>query len=103
MSGISCESIMIAAAALFAVGVLGVMLRRNIFFVLLSIELMLSAAGLAFIGAGAKWQEPDGQVIFLFVLAIAAAEISVGLGFVIQFARYKEGVDIDMADSLKGQ
>ena len=67
------------AAALFALGLIGVLVRRNVIFILMSIEVMLNAAGLAFVAAGARWDQPDGQVVFLFILAMAAAEVSVGL------------------------
>ena len=59
----------ILAAALFALGLTGVLVRRNVIFILMSIEVMLNAAGLAFVVAGARWGQPDGQVVFLFILA----------------------------------
>ena len=62
----------------------GVLVRRNILFILLSIEIMLNAAGLAFVAAGARWGQPDGQVMFIFILTMAAAEVSVGLALVLQ-------------------
>jgi len=65
---------------LFALGTIGLLVRRNLVFTLMSIEIMLNAAGLAFIAAGAHWVQADGQVIFLFILAMAASEVSVGLG-----------------------
>ena len=55
-------------------------MRRNIIFMLMSIEIMLNAAGLAFVVAGARWEQPDGQVMFIFILTMAAAEVSVGPG-----------------------
>ena len=72
------------AAALFALGLIGVLVRRNVIFILMSIEVMLNAAGLAFVAAGARWHQPDGQVVFLFILAMAAAEVSVGLALVLE-------------------
>ena len=57
-----------------ALGLLGVLIRRNIIFTLMSIEVMLNASGLAFIAAGARWGQPDGQVMFLFILAVAAGQ-----------------------------
>jgi len=71
------------AGVLFALGLIGLLVRRNIIFILLSIEIMLNAAGLAFIVAGARWAQPDGQVMFMFILAMAAAEVSVGLALVL--------------------
>ena len=65
---------------LFALGLAGVLVRRNLIFMLMSIEIMLNAAGLAFVVAGARWGQPDGQVMFLFILAMAAAEVVGGAG-----------------------
>ncbi len=71
-------------------------------FILLSIEIMLNAAGLAFITAGARWGQPDGQVLFLFVLAMAAAEVSVGLALVLRLQRGFDTVDADAASEMRG-
>ena len=71
-------------ATLFALGLIGVLVRRNVIFILMSIEVMLNAAGLAFVVAGSRWGQPDGQVVFLFILAMAAAEVSVGLALVLR-------------------
>lgn len=90
------------AAVLFALGVAGIMVRRNILFVLMSIEVMLNAAGLAFVLAGAKWGQPDGQVMFIFILVMAAAEVSVGLALIIQMFRRFRGLDSDRAGTMKG-
>ena len=59
-------------------------MRRNLIFILMSIEIMLNAPGLAFVAAGSRWGQPDGQVMFLFILAMAAAEVSVGLALVLR-------------------
>ena len=69
-------------------GLVGVLARRNVIFILMSIEIMLNAAGLAFVVAGARWQQADGQVMFLFILAMAAAEVSVGLALVLRLYRH---------------
>ena len=66
----------------FAMGLVGVMVRRNIILILMSVEVMLNACGLAFIVGGARWAEADGQIMFMLILTIAAAEVAVGLGFV---------------------
>ncbi len=78
------------------------MLRRNIIFMLMSLEVMLNAAALAFVAAGAKWGQADGQIIFLLILAVAAAEISVGLGLVLQIQRRFKTLDMDSANRLRG-
>lgn len=90
------------AGALFALGLIGLLARRNIIFILLSIEIMLNAAGLAFIVAGARWEQPDGQVMFMFILAMAAAEVSVGLALVLGLQRLYRTLDADAASEMKG-
>ena len=90
------------AAALFALGAAGVMIRRNVLFVLMSIEIMLNAAGLAFVLAGAKWGRPEGQVMFFFILVMAGAEVSVGLALIIQMFRRFRGLDTDRAGTMRG-
>ena len=70
------ESGLIVVAILFVLGLIGVLVRRNILFILLSIEIMLIAAGLAFIVAGSQWNQPDGQIMYFFILAMAAAEVA---------------------------
>lgn len=93
---------LILAGVLFALGIIGVIVRRNIFFILLSIEIMLNAAGLAFVVAGARWGQADGQVMFIFILAMAAAEVSVGLALVLQLYHRFKTVDVDAASEMKG-
>lgn len=90
------------AGLLFATGVAGVILRRNLIFILLSLEIMLNAAGLAFVVAGARWGQADGQVMFLFVLATAGAEMAVGLALVLQLRRRFGSLDIDAASRMRG-
>ena len=92
----------ILAAALFALGLIGVLVRRNVIFILMSIEVMLSAAGLAFVVAGSRWGQPDGQVVFLFILAMAAAEVSVGLALVLELHRQYKSLDTDAISRMKG-
>jgi NADH-quinone oxidoreductase subunit K len=69
---------------------------------LLSIEIMLNATGLAFVVAGARWAQPDGQVFFLFILTMAAAEVSVGLALILQIYRHMKTLDADAADEMRG-
>jgi len=102
MTAIPIEHSLILAGILFVVGLFGLLLRRDIIFSLMSIEVMLNASGLAFVAAGAKWGHADGQVMFLFIIAMAAAEVSVGLALVINlYARYKT-VDSDAYNRMKG-
>ena len=93
---------LIVASALFSLGLLGVLVRRNIIFILMSIEVMLNAAGLAFVVAGARWGEADGQIMFLFILTMAAAEVAVGLTLVVQLYHRIGTLDADAASILRG-
>jgi NADH-quinone oxidoreductase subunit K len=93
---------LILAAILFALGLIGVLTRRNMVFVLMSLEIMLNAAGLAFIVAGARWGQADGQIMFLMIISLAAAEVAVGLALVLQmFQRFKT-LDLDVLSKMKG-
>jgi NADH-quinone oxidoreductase subunit K len=102
MAAIPMEHGLFLAVTLFALGLLGVLARRNIIFILMSIEIMLNAAGLAFVAAGARWSAADGQVMFIFILSMAAAEVSVGLALIFQFHRRLKTLDADAASTLKG-
>jgi NADH-quinone oxidoreductase subunit K len=93
---------LILAGILFLFGVIGIIVRRNIFFILLSIEIMLNAAGLAFVVAGSHWGQPDGQVMFIFILSMAAAEVSVGLALVLQLYNHYKSLDVDEISKLSG-
>ncbi len=93
---------LLLAAILFAVGLVGLLVRRNVIFILLSIEIMLNAAGLAFVAAGSLWRQADGQVMFLFVLATAAAEVSVGLALVLRLHGSLKTLDADSASRMRG-
>ena len=95
MSVVNAHIVLIVASILFVLGLIGVLTRKNIIFILLSVEIMLNAAGLAFVAAGSKWQQPDGQVMFLFILAMAAAEVSVGLALVLQIYHQHKTLDVD--------
>jgi NADH-quinone oxidoreductase subunit K len=99
---IPMEHGLILAGILFALGLSGVLMRRNIIFILMFIEVMLNAAGLAFVVAGSKWNQADGQVMFIFILTMAAAEVSVGLALVLQFYRKFRTLDADSASGMKG-
>jgi len=101
VNSVPLDYVLILAILLFALGVAGLVARRNIIFMLVSIEIMLNAAGLAFVAAGARWQTADGQVMFLFIATMAAAEVSVGLALVLQFHRQARTLDADAADLMK--
>jgi len=96
------EHVLVLAGTLFSCGMMGLMLRRNLIFMLMSLEIMLNAAALAFVAAGARWGQADGQVIFLLILSVAAAEVAVGLGLVLQIQRRFKTLDMDQAKRLRG-
>ena len=87
---------------LFLIGFLGLMLRRNVIFMMLAIEIMLNAVNLAFISAGALTGTQDGQVAFFFVMAIAACEAGIGLALVIALFRTRTTLDPDDLRMLRG-
>jgi NADH-quinone oxidoreductase subunit K len=95
MPSINAHTVLIVATILMVLGLIGVLTRKNVIFMLLSVEIMLNAAGLAFIAAGAQWNQPDGQVMFLFILAMAAAEVSVGLALVLQIHHQHKTLDVE--------
>ncbi|SMF94867.1 NADH-quinone oxidoreductase subunit K [Methylomagnum ishizawai] len=90
------------SAILFALGLTGVLMRRNLIAVLMSLEIMLNAAGLAFIVAGSRWNQPDGQIMFVLVLSLAAAEIGVALGLVMRIYRTYKTLDADALSGMRG-
>jgi len=90
------------AGSLFALGLMGLLVRRNVLFMLVSVEIMLNAAGLAFVVAGSRWGQEDGQVMFMFILAMAAAEVAVGLALILQMSQQLKTLDIDAASSMRG-
>lgn len=102
MATVPMEQVLIVAGVLFILGLAGVLMRRNILFVLLSLEIMLNAAGLAFIAAGYRWGQADGQVMFIFILSMAAAEVSVGLALVLQLRNRFRTLDSQAASKMRG-
>lgn len=92
----------ILAAALFAIGVLGVLFRRNILVIFMSVELMLNAANISFITFARQIGSLDGQVIVFFVLAVAAAEVAVGLAIIIDVFKRRGTIDLAASNLLKG-
>ncbi len=96
------EHVLALAATLFLIGLAGVLVRRNLIFLLMSLEIMMNACGLAFVAAGARWGAADGQVIFMLVLTVAAANVSVGLALVLQMFRLHRSLDSNRLGELKG-
>ena len=92
----------ILSALLFSIGAVGVLVRRNALVILMSIELMLNAVNLTFITFAAKWQTLDGQLFVFFIMAVAAAEVAVGLAVIISVFRLRGTVQVDEINLLKG-
>jgi NADH-quinone oxidoreductase subunit K len=92
---------MLLSAALFMIGVIGVMLRRNIIVIFMSIELILNAVNINLIASSYQLQNGIGQVFAIFVIAVAAAEAAVGLGIILAFYRNKETINIDEMNLMR--
>jgi NADH-quinone oxidoreductase subunit K len=90
------------AAALFTLGLTGLAVRRNILYALMCIEVMMNAAALAFVVAGSRWGQADGQIMFILTLALAGSEASIGLAILFQFHRRYHTLDIDAASEMRG-
>lgn len=102
MTGIPMEHGLILAAILFSLGLLGLMLRRSMLFVLMSLEVMLNSAALAFVVGATAWNQPDGQAMFLLVITLAAAEASVGLALMIQLYQRFRSLNLDAVSRMRG-
>jgi NADH-quinone oxidoreductase subunit K len=93
---------LVLAIILFGLGLIGLLSRRNILYMLLSLEIMLNAAALAFIAGGTRWGQVDGEIMFLFILTLAAAEVSVALGIVLQLSYRFRTLDADAFCEMRG-
>jgi len=102
MASIPMQQGLLLAGILFSLGLVGLLVRRNVIFVLMSLEIMLNAAGLAFVVAGARWGQADGQIVFLFILTMAAAEVSVGLALVLRIYHRFKTLDSDAVSEMRG-
>jgi len=102
MANIPLEAGLGLAVVLFVIGLTGVLVRRNIVFILLSIEIMLNACGLAFVAVGSYLNQPDGQVMYFFILTMAAAEVAVGLGLVMQMYKKFNTLDTNAINRMRG-
>jgi NADH-quinone oxidoreductase subunit K len=101
IGGVPLSDVLLVSAALFAIGLSGALLRRNAIAIFLSIELMMNAANLALLGYGAALGTYEGQIIVFFVIAIAAAEASVGLAIFVALFRHTETIDVNRIHLLK--
>jgi NADH-quinone oxidoreductase subunit K len=101
MTPITPYHYLVLSAALFMIGVIGVMVRRNIIIILMSIELILNAVNINLAAFSYQLQNATGQVFAIFVIAVAAAEAAVGLGIVLAFYRNKETLNIDEMNLMR--
>ncbi|NHN85449.1 NADH-quinone oxidoreductase subunit NuoK [Acetobacter musti] len=103
MSVLSLSDALLLAALLFATGLAGVLVRRDLLFMLMSLDIMLNAAALVFVAAGARWHDASGQVMFLMILALAASETAAGLAIILCLhARGRPSLDADTGNLLPG-
>jgi len=96
------EYYVILSAILFTIGVVGVLVRRNALIIFMSIELMLNAANLAMVAFSSVFKSFSGQIFVFFVIAVAAAEVAVGLALIVEIFKSKRSIDVDQMSSLKG-
>jgi NADH-quinone oxidoreductase subunit K len=92
----------ILSAILFSIGVAGVLIRRNAILILMSIELMLNSANLAFVAFARSFMDLGGQVFVFFVITVAAAEVAIGLALIVAIFRTKHSTDIDELNTMEG-
>ena len=93
---------LVVSAALFIMGALGVLVRRNPLIIFMSIELMLNAGNLAFLAFARSFGVLTGQIFVFFVMTVAAAEVAVGLALIVVIFRTKHNIDVDIMSSMKG-
>jgi len=98
---LSATHYLVLAALLFTIGVTGVLTRRNPIVMFMSIELMLNAANLTFVTFARYLRSLDGQVVVFIVLAVAAAEVAVGLGIIVSIFRIKASISVDEMNLMK--
>jgi NADH-quinone oxidoreductase subunit K len=94
--------VLVLAAAVFVLGAVCVAARRNLLMILIGVEVMLNAAGLAFVGAALAWRQLEGQAFVIFIMAVAASEVSVGLALIVYSQRRTGTVDADRYNLMKG-
>jgi NADH-quinone oxidoreductase subunit K len=95
-------NVLLLAVILFLMGAICAVVRRNLLMILIGVEIMLNAAGLAFVGASLKWQQLDGQAFVLFIFAVAASEVAVGLALIVYSQRRTGSVNADHYHLMKG-
>ncbi|MGB8358476.1 MAG: NADH-quinone oxidoreductase subunit NuoK [Bacteroidales bacterium] len=101
MLTVPVEIQILLAGILFLLGLIGVLVRRNMIFMLMSIEIMFNSAGLLFVIAGTHWRQPDGQVMFIFILAVTAVEVAIALALILQVYHHFKTLDADSVNKLR--
>ena len=96
------QPVILLSALLFTMGAVGVIIRRNALMIFMSVELMLNSANLAFVAFSRQWGNLDGQLFVFFVMAVAAAEVAVGLALMVAIFRTKHSTNVDELSQLKG-
>jgi NADH-quinone oxidoreductase subunit K len=102
MNGVPLAAYLALSWALFLLGLLGVMIRRNPLLLLLAVELLLNSANVALVGFSRYWNNTDGQIFALIVMVVAASEVVVGLGLVVATFRQRLRLNVDELSTLKG-
>ena len=101
MLGVPTENYLVLSAILFTIGVIGVLIKRNPIVIFMCIELMLNAVNLSFVALGRHFGHVNGQMYVIFVMAVAAAEVAIGLGIIVAVFRTRETINIDEINLLK--
>jgi NADH-quinone oxidoreductase subunit K len=99
---VEIEAYIVLSAALFIMGAMGVMLRRNAILVFMSVELMLNASNLALVAFAKHWGGVEGQVFVFFAITVAAAEVAVGLALIVAIFRTRQSINIDELHLMEG-
>ncbi len=99
---IAPEYIVCFSLGLFSIGVYGVLVRRNLVFILVSVEIMLNAVAVIFVAASGYHNNSDGQIMYLLILTLAASEVAIGLGLLIHMHRRRHTLDVDQLSSMRG-
>ena len=99
---VSHDQVLLLAGIVFLMGAVCTAARRNLIMILIGVEIMLNAAGIALVGASLRWNALDGQAFVIFIMGFAAAEVSVGLALIVYSQRRTGSADADTYDSMKG-
>ena len=99
---ISIQNELILASILFVLGLTSLIFRRNLLFILISLEIMINAAALALVSAGNYWKQPDGQIMYIFAISLTAIEASICLALLLQLYRRYQTLNIDAVSEMRG-